>query len=156
MPCVRQSSKKYTNRPGKRNTTKVKKTKKKKKTTSVKKSSTKKNKKRKGGGSCYIFESKPSSHPKKLYTSVTFGISRFGKFSKTIRFNTKKSEKEIVTKVCQFLSKKMTKKYFDKVKKDSFAINFKVGDKRIKALGDRIFFEKVQKKGTNGIIITGS
>ena len=63
---------------------------------------------------------RPYNDDEQKVKSVSFKISRYGKFTKTIKFSPKATEKEAIMAVEIFLSKPLTKQYYEKIKNDTF------------------------------------
>lgn len=78
--------------------------------------------------------------------SIKFDISRYGQYSRLIEFlDEDKTELEAVQAVEEFLSKKLTREFFDNVKSDLFSSSFEdykiIGD----LLGDNVFYDGLTK-----------
>ena len=56
----------------------------------------------------------------KNINQVTFKISRFGKYTHTLKFNKYVSEKKAIEKVEEYLSEPLTKEYYNRIVKDLF------------------------------------
>lgn len=52
--------------------------------------------------------------------SVTFDISRYGMYTKTLTFNDFLSEKEAIEQVEEYLSQPLTREWYEKVKDDLY------------------------------------
>lgn len=59
---------------------------------------------------------------RKYVKKISFATSRYGKYSETITFKREKTEKEAVRRVEKWLSKPITKKYFN-TQKDDFLLS---------------------------------
>lgn len=53
-------------------------------------------------------------------TSVEFDISRYGKYTHTLNFDKAISEKEVITKVEEYLSEPLTEEYYSQIVDDLF------------------------------------
>jgi hypothetical protein len=82
---------------------------------------------------------------KKNVNSIQFCISRYGKFFKGLKFTSLVSEKIAIRKVEEYLSKKATKEYYDKIACDCM-YSFKENKPRGYYLGDCRYIERVTIK----------
>jgi len=57
---------------------------------------------------------------KHIVNNITFFISRYREYSKTITFKTPVTEKHAILAAEQYLSKPLTKKYYERIKEDTF------------------------------------
>ena len=95
--------------------------------------------------------------------SVTFEISRYGRHSKTLHFDTQVHETQAIRAVETFLSGPMDHEFFAIVKDDLFGWTCKITDFEVRgdALGDCRFLEsidtiKTTKEGRHVKITCGS
>ena len=102
----------------------------------------------------YNFENEPKFN-KKCVKRVTFDLSRYGEFTKTIAFKEKQTQKYALEQVEKYLSEPATEEYFttfntgEGIDKEDVAIK---GD----LLGDCKFLEDLEQKGNHLTIICGS
>lgn len=93
---------------------------------------------------------------------VIFDISRYGMHEKEIEFKKPKTVDDAIKSVEDYLSKKVTKKYFEDIKDDLFYKNnsFKDYENRGELLSDANFLEQLKFTTSNGVVtmrlITGS
>lgn len=99
------------------------------------------------------FENQPNFKIK-CVKSVTFNISRYGEFTKTIAFKEKQTQKDAIEQVEKYLSEPITESYLKKFNTALFnEENFKI---KGELLGECKFLEDLEQKGNHLTIICGS
>jgi hypothetical protein len=98
----------------------------------------------------------------KYVKSITFNISRYGKIEQTLNFEIEKTEMEAIIEVEKWLSKKITKDYFDKINEDDIEDEYEnknisfdkyKNNNRGFILSSAIFIENIEKIEPNHIYL---
>ena len=105
----------------------------------------------------------PYENTNKQYRSITFNISRYGKYQKTIKFGKQVTEQEAVRAAEKYLSVAVSNIYYKKIRDDSFieSNTFKEFNQHYKTRGDclsdaRMLEQIDQLNGTALVIHCGS
>jgi len=100
------------------------------------------------------------NHPNytvKSLDSIQFDISRFGMYTKTIHFSSKKSPREAILAVEKVLNKNLTDTWYNNVRDDVFHDDRNYYDIRADCIGDAMFIELIQMNNDGSAYIrTGS
>lgn len=108
----------------------------------------------------FTYKKEKLENTQKNVKSVTFGVSRYGKYICTLSFDDFLTEAEAVKKVEEYLSNPLTESYYNDVKDDLFFDsydNYKSGDACYGTLlGDARFLEGLRRKDDKIFIVTGS